>query len=782
LGADPLLGQEFGHYRVLARLGEGGMGVVYLADDLALERRVALKFLSSASTDPAARARLVHEARAAAALLHPGVCPVYEIAEADGRTFIAMAHLDGRTLRERLCAGPLPLAEALAIARQLAEALAAAHAHGIVHRDVKPANVMLLPDGRAVLMDFGLAHLAGATKLTRTGATLGTTAYLAPEQALGREADERSDVWALGVVLYEMAAGRVPFGGEHEAAQLYAIVNAEPEPLAAAAPAAPAGLNGIVSRALAKDPAHRYAQASAMAADLAALERDATARPAGRGRRTRRSWMWQVAVPVLAALALLATLAGLDVGGLRTRLWGGGPAIRALAVLPLANLSGDPGQEYFADGMTSELIDELATISSLRVISRTSSMVYKGARKALPQIARELRVDAVIEGTVERSGDRVRITAELVQARPERNLWGNRYERALGDVLALQSEMAREIARQVRARVTPEERARLAQPRTVNPVAQEAYLKGRCLLPTYDQARCRTALDEFRRSVDIDPSFASGWAGMAEAYYYLSNQSLSPQEAMPRARAAARRAVELDERLADGHAALGVVLAQYDLDRGAAEAELRRAVDLNPSCASAHLYYGYLLSAMARFDEAIREYETASRIDPLSPVGAEWTAWTLHLAGRDDEAIERYRALAASYPADPLPRYSLGWCYVTKRMPERAIAEITVLAGSGDNALSLTPLGCAHALAGRRREALAIEERIRRLPPTGQAGHYSLALVRASLGDAAGAFAELSKSIGVHEEDVNWLAVDPVLARLRGDPRFVELLKRLRLR
>jgi serine/threonine protein kinase/Flp pilus assembly protein TadD len=785
------VGSELSHFRILAEIGAGGMGIVYRAEDLRLGREVALKVLPPrALADPMRRARFLREARAASALNHPSIVTIYEIGSERGVDFIAMELLEGQTLRDALRTGALPASVAIGHGADIARGLAAAHEKGIVHRDLKPENLFVGKEGRVKILDFGLAkqfhegetrgEASDPTRISESGAILGTVGYMSPEQARGREADHRSDLFSLGAILYEMLTGRRAFRGDSVVETLHAILNQDPPALSGSGTSYPAGLDRIVANCLAKEPAQRFQSARDFALALEAVSSAPTLAPA-----PRSSWRRQAALPLgLAAVALvIAALVSLDVGGRRRPAGGpaGASAISSIAVLPLQNLSGDAEQEYFADGMTDALIGNLAKVGALRVISRTSSMRYKATKSSLPQIAQELNVDAVVEGSVLRSGRRVRINARLSHAPTDRSLWSESYERDLHDVLALQRELAEAITRQIRVTLTQEERARIAIAPAVDPDVYEAYLKGRHHLARRTEEDARTAVRYFKDALGRDPRYAPAYAGLSSCYTLLSSVLIGrpPNETRPLAEAAAQRALEIDDGLAEAHASLAI-LRLFNWDWTGAELGFRRAIRLNPSLTEAHTGLSQNLIARGRFDEALSEARRAEEIDPLWPRTGDQVGYVLLNARRYDEAIRQYRSVLAREPNYTSARWFLGVSLAESSRFDEAIAELEAAVGnSGRSPVVLASLGAVYARSGRRAEAVAIRDELTALEKRAYVTPAAFVLLYAALGDKDRAFEWLETAVRERTNVTTFLAVFPPLDPLRSDPRFQELLKRI---
>jgi len=787
-----VIGQTISHYKIVEKLGEGGMGVVYKAEDLKLKRSVALKFLSASTlADEDHKARFLREAQAAASLDHSNVCTVYEVEEVGGETFIAMAYLEGPSLKDRLASGPLPIDEAIEIAREVGRGLRAAHRNGVVHRDIKPANVIVTPDG-AKIVDFGLAQLTGDRGLTGERTTLGTTAYMSPEQAMAEPLDRRTDIWSLGVLIFEMVAGHPPFRGHYGDAIVYSIVNEEPPALTTLRGDAPAELERIVLRAVAKKPEERYQQIDEMLADLQALKqrpsnlaqhgrddeaavetasREHLAQAGDSGSRKRQ-------LVVIATIALLTLVSGIVYFGPANQ----EAAFDSIAVLPLDNFSSDPAQDYFVDGMHEALIAELAQIQALAVISRTSVNRYRNTEKSLTQIARELDVDVVMEGSVLMSGGSVRITAQLIGTSPERHLWAQSYDGDLEDVLSLHSRVAQAVAKEIQVVVTPEEQARLASTRQVDPSVYRHHLLGRQLCTSYLEREIYRGIDEFRQAIEIDPSYAPPYVGLAKCYAALPIYFLPPEDVASQVETAVRKALELDEELGEAHSMLGYMKLVFQRDFSG-EADFKRALELDPNSVTALMQYGWFLTASARFDEAIAMYERAVELDPLGSATVQHLGWASFVARRNDEAILHFQRALELSPDFPYPYAFLASSYVQKGMMSEAAAAAkwaeALAPGSEDQNL-LSALGWVYASVGRRDAAERMLDRILELAPRRHVDLVLLAAVHGALGEIDRAI-ELLQEGAATTGVATLLPTHPFVDSLRSDPRFDEVLKKLGL-
>lgn len=783
----PSVGEVIGHYRLVEQIGAGGMGVVFRAHDEQLQRDVALKILPHGLfSDEASRRQFRKEALAGGKLNHPNIAMAFDFGQENGVDYLVTEYIPGLNLDEKIGHQPLPQKTVLELGIQLAGGLEAAHREKVIHRDLKPGNLRLNQDGQLKILDFGLAQTieplderSETANLATDSSMSGTLPYMAPELLRAEPADARSDIWAAGAVLYEMATGKRAFPDRQPSLLIDAILHYDPVRPTLINPKITAPLEALILKALDRDPQRRYQSARELAIDLTRVRSGDIL--TGTNLHTPPEWskLWRSLAVALVGLLIIAAVA--------TVVWRKveppveASAIHSVAVLPFTDLSPGEGQQYFAEGMTEEVISQLTQVSAMRVISRSSVMQYKGKEPSATEVGRQLNVQGVIEGTVRREQNRVRITVELSDARSGRNLWSRSYERDMGDVLRLQAEVARAIVDEVKVELTPQEQKQLAtNPPSIDPNVYEEYLQGKYYLNQRNQSALRTAVAKFQSVVVRDPNYARAYVGLADAYTLLGIYRAMPaQQALRSAKSAAQRAIELDPRLGDAHASLAFIRF-LDLEWPLAEQEFKAAINLNPGYATAHHWYALYLAAQGRSAEALQQINLAEALDPNSSIIQANIAWCLYLARQYDAAIQKANEVLAHDPGFVVAHEYLGQSYVEKGRFDNAISELaTAVQLSGGVPYYVAELANAYASAGRIDEAKAL---LRELESEGGVGNVTsadLALVYAGLHDTAKATGLLETAVDQRIPSIVNLKTHPRYDGLRSDPRFAALVERL---
>ena len=759
------------HYRILKKLGEGGMGEVYLAEDTRLGRQIALKVLpASYQYDPERRTRFLTEARAASALRSPNIAAIYDIGEHEGAMFIAMEYVDGEVLSEHISRRTMPTAEIIEITMQIADTLDEAHALGIVHRDIKSSNLMVTERGLVKMLDFGLAKVIRPESVgdegdptvplgaqTAVGIVMGTVSYMSPEQALGHKIDQRSDLFSLGIVVYEMLTGRLPFDGSSTTEIIDSIIHKEPIAIARFNYDVPPELERIARKCLEKDRQRRYQRAREISADLRNLRRDGgtgettNASGTGKSQPSRRS---------------------------RSR-----KAIDSLAILPLVNASGDPDAEYLSDGITESIINTLSQLPKLRVMARSTVFRYKGGEVDPQVVGRELGVRAVLTGRVLQRGDLLIIKAEMADAGDGSHLWGEQYSRKLSDIFTIEEEISREISEKLRLKLSGAEKKQLAKRYTENGEAYQLYLKGRFHWNKRTEEALKKGIDYFKQAIESDPAYALAYAGLADSYNILASYSaVAPKDAFPLAKAAASRALELDSELAEGHTSLAFAKFGYDWKWTESEREFRRALKLNPGYAMAHNWFGVTVVAQGRFDEAFDQINRALELDPLSlPINTN-AGWLLHLARRYDEAIEQYLRTIELDEGFGLAHRRLGQTYAQTQMYNEAVVEFQkAVKLSGEDVELLSARAHFYATLGETGKAKEVLELLEERSKNTYVPAYLVARVHLGFGDNDRVFEWLNKACDERYGYLAYLNVDPMFDSIRSDARFADLVRRVGL-
>lgn len=788
-------GTLLGRFEVRSRLGAGGMGEVYLAHDTQLDRPVALKILPAKFVaDEESLRRFKQEARAISALNHPNILTIFEVGEAQATYFIATEYVEGVTLRQRLASGRMTPAETLEVMIQLTNAISAAHRAGVVHRDLKPENVMLRPDGIVKILDFGLAKLTErrsadtdphAPKETDPGTVMGTAGYMSPEQARGIAIDGRTDIFSLGILLYEMLTGRPPFEGWSTGAMIVAILERDPPVMNSVVPDLPDELQRIADRALAKKPGDRYQTAQDLLAVIKSQKQELefNLRMSGQGAGSQRSQaVTEVNHPPVSTDPRATVNTGPIASERKTRISDSrNSSIDSLAVMPLANGSSDPGAEYLSDGITESLINSLSQLPGLRVMARSTVFRYKGQQIDPQEAGAAMDVRAIMMGRVIPLGDKLIINVELVDVLDGRQIWGEQYNRRADDILAVQEEISREILGKLRLRLTGGVTEQLGKRYTEDTEAYRLYLQGRFYSNKNTREGLEKGIEFFQRAIALDPEYALAYSGLADAWYGLSSAHLPPNEAMPKARDAAMRALELDESLAEAHASLGLVRAFYEWDWRGAEEEYRRAINLNPGHASSHHRYGWYLALLGRLDEATELMKRAQELDPLSLEINTDLGLSFFFARQYDKAFEQFGRAVEMDPNFIWTRFFVAWALEQKGELDQAIAEYQKTLAI-ENALFIrAALGHAYALAGDTNAARRVLAELLALTKSQHVSPYDIAILHSVLNEKDEAFAALERAYAVRSEALVWLKVDPRLDPLRLDRRFIDLLRRVGL-